>query len=185
MPGLPERARRRGNIFPRAAGSRRDFPQPVCRVLPEPAQPLLRCWISLAVISSLGSCNSSGTREVTGAQVRAPARSCIRPAFPAQPYLAGPSLTPHFPPLPSFPHPAHPAALPAAGRGLGAVERPAGPLPADPGSAQIGNPAGAEGWEPLPSFYRGLGSTGISAAGCISRPGVSREKHGRREWRPP
>lgn len=181
---LSHRARRRGNIFPRVAGSGRDFPQPVCRVLPEPARPPLRCWNSLAVISSLGSCNGSGMREVTGPQVRAPARSCIRPTFPA---LSGGS--PRDSPFSSSPRPAHPAVLPAAGRGLGAAGRPVGPLPADPGSAQIGNPAGAEAWEPRPSFSRGWEALGfwlqVASAARLLRAGLSWEEPGRREWRSP
>lgn len=112
---------------------------------------------------------------MTGAQVRAPARSCIRPAFPAQPYLAAPPVTPHFPPLPSFPplHPVLPAELPAAGRGLGAAGCLARPLPADPGSAQIGNPAGTEAWEQRPSSPQGLAALGFCLRGHISRPGFS------------
>lgn len=121
---------------------------------------------------------------MTGAQVRAPARSCIRPAFPAQPYLAAPPVTPHFPPLPSFPplHPVLPAELPAAGRGLGAAGCLAGPLPADPGSAQIGNPAGTEAWEQRLSSPQGLAALGFglrvtsASQASLGKAGMSWEK---------
>lgn len=75
-----------------------------------------------------------------------------------------------------------PAEFPAAGRGLGAAGCLAGPLPADPGSAQIGNPAGTEAWEQQPSSPQGLAALGfrlrVTAASqaSLGKAGMSQEK---------